>query len=284
MEASVDMLTQRSRLAVVLAILTVMLAAMLPGSPARAAEPVYTITNVTRAWFYDAPPDITKCDSKYSNPLNLNLSATVTNPIWDGQVYVEGLRVAIYSGDTLLGTVRTMEAFLDPGHRSSTFVHISCRAWGGLLAKGFGGPDTSYQVKLLGPGQAFDTNDGSPAGTVEAPDTAFPVTLGQFAKTTKLHGAKAGDDVKISTSLRVWAKANGTYSWRAAKRARVILYKTRANKWVRVDSVLTSRTGDFTVRFAANRNNYVKFKFVGLTSDHSPYWVKRNGDIEVAFR
>lgn len=271
---------------VVLLLLTTGLAVLLPAQSARAADPVYTITDVSRAWYYEGlSPELTLCESKYENPMVLDLAATVANPTWDGQVYVEGLRVEFSLAGKLVGTVPTLEAYLDPGEQGGTFLYISCRAWNDMLAKGFGGPKDSYQVKIVGPGQAFDTNDGSPAGTVMGSDTAFPVTLRQFARTAKLHGAKVhGGDVKISASLREWAKAAGAYGWRAAGGVRVVLLKLHGSAYRRVDTATTSRSGDFAVRFHAQRDNYIRLKVNGHTTAGATYYVTRSGEISFTGR
>lgn len=274
------MVNLRSRVTALLVVTAAALTMMQP-SPARAAEPIYTITDVTRAWFYTGPPDLTACPNRYASPLVLDMDATVQDPVapLDHQVEVKGLGVEIYSGDVLLGTVQPQLAVILLGDSSGTFMHISCRAWGRLLAKGFGGPRPNYGIKIVGTGEAFDVNDGSAAGAVEAPDTVFPVTLGQFAKTTKLNGAKAGGDVVVSTSLRTWAKANGEYGWRYARNVRVVLFKLRNNRYRPIDSVRTARNGNFKFRFAAGNNNYIRFRVPGFTTGEATWWVKRNGDI-----
>lgn len=258
------------------------LPALLP-APAPAADPAYTITAVTRAWFYDGPEDLTDCSNRYSNPLVVDLEATVDNPVVpiDHQVEVKGLQVQIYSGDVLLGTTKPLLAVLVAGEDADngTFLHLGCRGWGPMMKQGFGGPSADYQVKLVGPGEAYDVNDGAFAGIVNVPEGAEPVKLNQLARTSTLRGVKAGGDVKISTSLQQWADENGRYGWRPAKKVDVVLLKLRRNKYRPVDTVTTSRNGAFTVKFAAGRNNYVKFRIASRTYGSPVYWVKKNGTI-----
>ena len=256
-------------------------------APAYAAGPAYTINDVTRAWFYiGGPPDITKCVNREDNPLVLTLDATVQDSAVPAgeQVSVTGLRAALYSGGALLGTVKVAYAYLQPGDPQGSFAEISCRAWGPLRAKGFGGPRAAYDVKILGPGQAHDMDAGAPAGTVTAPDASFPVTIKQIVRTTNLKGTKVGDGVKINTTLQAWGKAAGRYAWQPARKVKVTLLKLKRGKFRAVTSTTTSRTGAFSVRFAAGRDNYVQFKVPGHTSDQSTYWVKRSGEISLAGR
>ena len=277
---------RRSGILAAAAIASVVSFAFVPKPAQATTDPVYSITAVTRAWFYTYMPDLTSCESKWDNPLLLDVQSTVENPVWDGQVSVKGLKFEISSGDRVLGTVPLLEGYLSPGgDPGESFLTISCRSWNALMAKGFGGRNTQYGVRIVGPGQAFDTNDGSPAGTVEAPDTPFSVTVRQLVKHTDLKGSKAGGDVKISTALKAWAKHDGKYSWRPLKGAEVDLLKLARNRYRQVDSARSTNTGGVTLRFAAGRENYVEFRVPGYTfNSQAPYFVTKNGDISFAGR
>ena len=248
---------------------------------------VYAITSVGRAWFYGDKANPASCTWSGASPLTLDLKATVANPVFDGQVNVSGLTATISSGGVDLGTVNVADAALEPGVPGGSWAVISCKAWRSLMVRGFGGPATNYHITLHGPGTTTDTNDGSPAGSVETSDSAYQVTVRQLAKFTA-SGKRILRTIRLRTGWTAWAKKSGRYTWTPLKHHRITLQKLSkaGTSWQTISRTVTNLRGKAVFKLAATRRgSYVRFRTAGYSYGYQTmFFVDRQGHVSPAGR
>lgn len=269
-----------------LSLLTALALALGMLSPGTAVPvPVYKVTKVT------SPGQLqlnfggaTSCTWREQADLMMFAKSRVAEPIWAGQVSVEGLQIGLYRGTRLMATLPISSQYLEPGATdlSGSFLTVSCKDWRPLMKSGFGGPNVKYNVLLVGKGRAYDTNEGDYVGIVRGKTTPSEVTIRQMGIVDRASSTKSGSTVTVKTRLRTWARKDGKFRWVAKRDKSVTLRQAGGDFRFRdVTTVRTNRNGWATFRIPARaKTSYLQFKVGGLNyNNEQTYELSRTGQL-----